>query len=124
MKKIIVYIGMLLLPSTLMFADEIEVQLSIQKEDQSSTGGRSLQVDPTATLDGTEFTLSYPLPTESQVMLIDQSTQTTVYSETFAASRSVIIDLAEEGLGEGTYMLRIYAFGKWWWGEFEIEEDY
>lgn len=123
MKKIIVYIGMLLLPSTLMFADEIEVQLSIQKEDQSSTGGRSLLVDPTATLDGTELTLSYPLPAESQVMLIDQSTQTTVYSETFAASRSVIIDLAEEDLGEGTYMLRVYAFGKWWWGEFEIEED-
>ena len=113
---------MLLLPSTLMFADEIEVQLSIQKEDQSSTGGRSLQVDPTATLDGTELTLSYPLPTESQVILIDQSTQTPVYSVTFAASRSVVIDLAEEGIEEGTYELHVYAFGKWWWGEFEIED--
>ena len=48
-----------------------------------------------------------------------------VYSEEFAASRSVVIDLAEEGLEEGTYELHVYAFGKWWWGEFEIQtEDY
>ncbi len=97
--------------------------VSLRKEvsDPYQHGGRDIYAMPTATLDGTELTLSYPLPTESQVMLIDQSTQTTVYSETFAASRSVVIDLAEEGLEEGTYTLRVYAFGKWWWGEFIIE---
>ena len=99
------------------------IQMNQEIGDPYQHGGRDIYAMPTATLDGTVLTLSYPLATESQVILIDQSTQTTVYSETFAASRSVVINLAEEGIEEGTYMLRVYAFGKWWWGEFEIEED-
>lgn len=86
-----------------------------------SSGGRNLDFVPSAFLDGLELTFLHPSLVELQIILIDQSTQTTVYSETFAASRSVIIDLAEEGLEEGTYTLRVYAFGKWWWGEFIIE---
>ena len=88
-----------------------------------SSGGRSLDFIPTAVLDGTELTLSYPLSTESQVIIIDQRTQATVYTETFAATRSLNIDLEEEGLPDGSYTLRIYAFGKWWVGEFVIGED-
>lgn len=98
-----------------------DIPLKDEDDPIQSLGGKSSLVEPTALSDGAELTLSYPLSTESQVILIDQSTQTTVYSKTFAASRSVIIDLAEEGLEEGTYELHVYAFGKWWRGEFEIE---
>lgn len=99
-----------------------DIPLKDEDDPIQSLGGKSSLVEPTALSDGAELTLSYPLATESQVILIDQSTQSTVYSKTFAASRSVIIDLAEEGLEEGTYELHVYAFGKWWRGEFEIEE--
>ena len=89
----------------------------------STHGGRSLQAVPTAILNGTELNLQYPFATESQVVIVDQSTQTTVSSAPFTASRSVVIDLEDEGLGEGTYSLHVYAFGKWWWGEFVLEEN-
>ena len=99
-----------------------DIPLRDEDDPIQSLGGRSLLLEPSASLDGTELTLSYPLSTESQVMIIDQSTQSTVYTETFAATRSLNIDL-EEGLPDGSYTLRIYAFGKWWIGEFMLGGD-
>ena len=119
-KHIFALFSLLFLPCYL-YAEDIS--LEIEDDDPAELGAKSLSAMPSVMLEKAELFLSYPLATESQVILIDQSTQTTVYSETFAASRSVVINLAEEGIEEGTYMLRVYAFGKWWWGEFEIEED-
>ena len=99
----------------------VDIPMSPTNDDPEVGGSRSVVALPVATLDGTELTLSYPLSTESQVIIIDQSTQVTVYTETFAASRSLNIDLEEEGLPDGSYTLRIYAFGKWWVGEFVLE---
>ena len=120
-KHIFAFFSLLFLPCYL-YAEDIS--LEIEDDDPAELGAKSLSAMPSVMLENAELFLSYPLATESQVILIDQSTQTTVYSETFAASCSVVINLAEEGIEEGTYMLRVYAFGKWWWGEFEIEEDY
>ena len=115
-------LAILIMSSISLMAEDINILLSTEKKDISSSGERSNYDSPSAAINNTALTILYPLATESQVILIDQSTQTTVYSKTFAASRSVIIDLAEEGLEEGIYELHVYAFGKWWRGEFEIEE--
>ena len=96
------------------------VSIKIEVDDPYQHGGRSLQAVPAATLDGVELNLQFPFATESQVVIVDQGTQTIVFSGTFTAARSVVIDLEDEGIGEGTYTLHVYAFGKWWWGEFEI----
>ena len=120
MKRLLIFISTLLAVFPISSA-QTDIPLDNNTIGVLPSGGRTISEVPSATLDGTELTLSYPLSTESQVILIDQSTQTTVYSETFAASRSVVIDLAEEGLEEGTYTLHVYAFGKWWWGEFELD---
>ena len=122
-KYIYIFIFMFVFETPQQIHAQDNVSLRKEVSDPYQHGGRDIYAMPTATLDGTELTLSYPLSTESQVILIDQSTQTTVYSETFAASRSVVINLAEEGIEEGTYTLRVYAFGKWWWGEFRIANE-
>ena len=119
-KRHLLLITSLLIANTLTFAG---IDIPINAEDDIPAGTKSLQYVPSASLDGTELTLSYPLSTESQVIIIDQRTQSTVYTETFAATRSLNIDLEEEGLPDGSYTLRIYAFGKWWIGEFVLGED-
>ena len=86
-------------------------------------GGRSIVDVPSVSLDGTVLTISFPSDTLSQVVIIDQRSSQTVYSDSFATTTQVVIDLDDEGIGEGSYLLRIYAFGKWWWGEFVLEEE-
>ena len=57
----------------------------------------------------------------SVVQIVDEATDAVVYSDSFGATRIVVIDLEEEGLTTGNYRLRIFVFGEWWSGEFEIE---
>ena len=86
-------------------------------------GPRSFIEIPIATLDGLVLTIDFSEATTSQVIISDQSTNAVVYSDSFSSTLQIIIDLENENIGEGNYVLRIYAFGKWWWGEFVIEED-
>ena len=79
---------------------------------------------PSVTLDGSVLTIGFPEATASQVVISDQNTNAVVYSDSFLSTLQIIIDLEDENIGEGNYVLRIYAFGKWWWGEFTIEEEY
>ena len=83
-------------------------------------GGRSLDVSPTAFIESQYITVNYPLSTVSEVVIRDADTGVVVYSAPYDATRQVVINLSS--LPEGTYELRLYAFGKWWWGEFELEE--
>ena len=85
-------------------------------------GGRSTMLEPSAEIVNSFLLLEYPSATASHVEIINQSTNQTVYSDSFASTTQVIIDLEDEGIGEGIYLLRICAFGKWWWGEFVLEE--
>ena len=82
-------------------------------------GGRSLDVSPTAFIEGQYITVNYPLSTISQVIIRDADTGAVVYSASYDATRQVVINLSS--LPEGTYEICLYAFGKWWWGEFTIE---
>ncbi|MBO4444480.1 MAG: DUF3244 domain-containing protein [Bacteroidaceae bacterium] len=86
-------------------------------------GNKELVLVPVASLERSILQVSFPVCTVSQVVIIDKSSNQTVYSDSFASTTQVIIDLEDEGLGEGNYLLRIYAFGKWWWGEFVLEEE-
>ena len=86
-------------------------------------GPRSFIELPTATLDGLVLTIDFPTSTASQVIISDQNTNAVVYSDSFSSTLQIIIDLEDENIGEGNYELRIYAFGKWWRGEFVIEDE-
>lgn len=102
---------------------QVDIPMSPTNSNPEAGGSRSIISLPTATLDGMELTLSYPLVTESQVVIEDQNTNVTVYSSTFTPTCSIVIDLAEEGLTEGTYTLHVYAYGKWWIGVFVLENE-
>lgn len=84
---------------------------------------RSIIEIPVATLDGLVLTFDYLEATVSQVIISDQNTNAILYSESFASTTEVVVDLEDEGIGEGSYTLWLFAFGKWWWGEFVIEEE-
>ena len=92
----------------------------IDEETDTVPNGRSVIVEPVAYVGGQCVTISYPMPTVSQVVIRDADTGAVVYSAPYDATRQVVINLSS--LPEGTYELRLYAFGKWWWGEFELEE--
>ena len=83
-----------------------------------------LQVVPLATLDGTVLTFDFSPATVSQIVIMDENNQNqVVYSESFMNSTQVVVDLEDEGIGKGSYLLWLYAFGEWWEGEFILEED-
>ena len=86
-------------------------------------GDRSTVLEPSAEIVNAFLFLQYPSATASQVVIINESTNQTVYSDSFDSTTQVIIDLEYEGIGEGSYLLHIYAFGKWWWGEFVLEDE-
>ena len=117
-KQLFAFFALFLFPYLMQAQDPKVIELEV--EDPRELGAKSLPPMPSVILYGTELNFQYPFAMESQVVIVDQSTQTIVFSETFASALSVVIDLEDEGLGEGTYTLHVYAFGKWWWGEFEI----
>ena len=119
-KQLFAFFALLLFPY-LMQAQNPKV-IKLEVEDPRELVEKSLPPMPSVILNGTELNLQYPLATESQAVIVDQSTQTTVFSGTFTSSSSVVIDLEDENLVEGTYTLRIYAFGKWWVGYFELND--
>ena len=86
--------------------------------ENKNDGPRSVIVLPTTFLDGASLTIDFPMLTVSQVVIRDAETGAVVYSAPYDATRQVVIDLSS--LPEGTYEIRLYAFGKWWWGEFEL----
>ena len=83
--------------------------------------GRSPVLEPIAMMDDGILTLEYPSPTTSEVVVTSVPAGTVVYTAQFNATTQVQINLAS--LPAGTYLLEVYAFDKWWWGEFVIEDD-
>lgn len=99
-----------------------QTNVPITQDPEGGDGGKSIIV-PTVSLDGSVLTINFPEATASQVIISDQSTNAVVYSDSFSSTLQIIIDLEDENIGEGSYVLRIYAFGKWWRGEFVIEDE-
>ena len=67
-----------------------------------------------------DFRLPHRMHGSLHVIILDTETGDIVYSAPYDATRQVVINLST--LPEGSYTLRLYAFGKWWWGGFEIIE--
>ena len=122
MKKLSILFGLLLLSVSNVFSQRV-IDVPMILDGDTISGQRSIVSEIVATLDGSDLTIDFSSATPSQVVLIDQSTNQTVYTDSFASTTQVIIDLDDEGIGEGSYLLRIYAFGKWWWGEFVLEDE-
>jgi hypothetical protein len=79
---------------------------------------------PIVSLEGTELTFDFSPATVSQIVIMDENHQNqVVYSGSFLSSTQVVVDLENEGVGKGIYLLWLYAFGEWWQGEFEIIEE-
>ena len=122
MKKLSILFGLLLLSVSNVFSQRV-IDVPMILDGDTISGQRSIVSEIVATLDGSDLTIDFSSATPSQVVIINQSTNQTVYSDNFASTTQVIIDLDDEGIGEGSYLLRIYAFGKWWWGEFVLEDE-
>ncbi|MBR3022519.1 MAG: DUF3244 domain-containing protein [Bacteroidaceae bacterium] len=124
MKKVAIVSVLFLSVWGISFAQMGNGNIILEPVDSLSQGGpRSFVEIPTASLDGSVLTIDLPEATASQVIVSDQNTNAVVYSDSFSSTLQIIIDLENENIGEGNYLLRIYAFGKWWWGEFVIEEE-
>lgn len=124
MKKVAIVSVLFLSVWGISFAQMGNGNIILEPVDSLSQGGpRSFVEIPTASLDGSVLTIDFPEATASQIIISDQNTNAVVYSDSFSSTLQLIIDLEDENIGEGNYVLRIYAFGKWWWGEFVIEED-
>ena len=115
----------MLLCAVCLYSNGQEINLKEKPEDEpvGGEGGKNLTDSISAYLEVDFLTISLTSVTPLQVVIIDESSYQTVYSDSFASTTQVIIDLEDEGIGEGSYLLRIYAFGKWWWGEFVMEEE-
>ena len=98
------------------------IPITQDPENIGGDGGKPMTNVPVVTFDGSILTISFPTATASQVVIKNQDTNAVVFSENYSSSFEVIIDLENENIGEGDYLLRICAFGKWWRGEFVIEE--
>ena len=94
--------------------------MNLESAGSGSTGGRSAILIPSVVHDVLRLSISYPLDAVSVVQIVDETTNVVVYSGSFGATRLVVIDLEEEGIPAGNYCLRIFVFGEWWRGEFEI----
>jgi len=84
---------------------------------------KSFLLCPTVIFDGVELIFDFSPATTSQVIIMDEDNHCqVVYSESFSSATQVMVDLEDEGIGEGRYLLWLFAFGQWWEGEFTLEE--
>ena len=124
MKKFSFLFGILLLTAGSVWSQGINVPVVSQGNGGLDDGPRSVVFVPTVTLDGTELTFDFSSATPSQVVIMDENNNfQVVYSESFASTTQVIVDLEDEGISEGRYLLWLFAFGQWWEGEFIVKSD-
>ena len=83
--------------------------------------GRSPELEPCAVINDGILTLDYYSVTASEVIIVNRLSEAVVYSSQYAPSTQVQVNISV--LPIGLYRLEVYAFGKWWWGEFVIEEE-
>ena len=122
--KVCLVFGILLLTAGSVWAQKPKDVPIIVTPGDSIDLPKSIILYPTVTLDGAELTFDFSSPTASQVIIMDENNNCqVVYSESFASTTQVIVDLENEGIGEGSYRLWLYAFGEWWEGEFIIEDE-
>ena len=121
-QKLIFLLFLMMVSNSVLFAQsgsDIPLRKEIPQTD--STRERSVLIVPEAYIVNNTITIDYQMSTVSQVIILNADTQAVVYSAPYDATRQVVVNLSS--LPEDLYELHLYAFGKWWWGEFEIDED-
>ena len=122
MKKLSVFFGILLLTAGNVWSQGTNLPL-YPTNVEDPPGPRSLFSSLNATIEKSLLTFDFSSATASQVIIMDQNhSNQVIYSESFASTTQVIVDLEDEGIGEGRYLLWLFAFGQWWEGEFTLEE--
>lgn len=122
--KVCLVLGILLLTAGSMWAQTPkDIPLTMLPSDSIPKPKSPIQSPlPLAELGGNELIIAFSSMTASQVVIMNESINCqVVYSESFPSTTQVIVDLEDEGIGEGRYLLWLFAFGQWWEGEFEIE---
>ena len=123
MKKVSVLFILLLLIAGNVWSQKPS-NIPIICHDDTIEGPRSSVLTPIVTLDESVLTFDFSTTTASQVIIMNMGVDNQiVYSNSFVSSTQAIVNLEDEGIGEGCYLLWLYAFGKWWWGEFVIEDE-
>lgn len=124
MKKLSVFFGILLLTAGSAWSQGIDIPMSNNNPTQPDGGPRSIIIPLRVTLEETMLKFDFSPATASQIVIMDDNNNCqVVYSESFPSTTQVIVDLEDEGIGEGRYLLWLFAFGQWWEGEFIIESD-
>ena len=90
-----------------------------------SISGISTIPTPTATLYDAMLIFTLPEATTFGILIQSQPSTDTVYSgaKTFSSSAEHSIDISEACSAPGKYLIRLYAFGVWWRGEFAVEKE-
>ena len=124
--KVCLFFGILLLSAGCMWAQTPkDIPLSMLPDDSIPKPKSPIQSPiPLAELDGNDLIINFSSMTASQVVIMDENNNyQVVYSESFASTTQVVVDLEDEGIGEGRYLLWLFAFGQWWEGEFVLTDD-
>ena len=124
MKKVLLVSILLLSAWGVSFAQSGKRSILLEPMDSTAHDKpRSAIETPTATLEGTMLTICFVSATPSEVIIINQSSGQAVYSNSFASSDQLSIDLSEVCVPEVNYQIRLKAFGLWWRGYFDVEEN-
>lgn len=125
MKKYLLLFFILFFSSVGLFAQGGEINLipSIDTTYTPHPGGKSLEAFPSASLIDGKIYLTYSESAPSIVSIIDVNTEEEVWYYEYGSTNQVIINLAAANITDGTYRLRVYIYGRWWWGEFVLEEE-
>lgn len=120
--KLLFLLGMCVMSASIAFAqNNQEIKLQTGSTIGEPDGGRSLdEYVPTAYLNGTTVTIEFPTSVPSQVFICNVDDINWTYSAQYTANTLITIDLST--YPAGTYEICVYAYGKQWWGEFELEE--
>ena len=119
-KKTIALLALLLVP---LFAwGQKNIAMFLENDSIRHSGPRSPFPPPTVVLDGTMLSFDFATATAAQVIIVNPSSDQTVYSHDFDSSTHLSIDVSQVCVPEVHYMIRLKAYSLWWWGEFDAEK--
>ena len=119
-KKTIALLALLLVP---LFAwGQKNIAMFLENDSIRHSGPRSPFPPPTVVLDGTMLSFDFATATAAQVIIVNPSSDQTVYSHDFDSSTHLSIDVSQVCLPEVHYLIRLKAYSLWWWGEFDAEK--
>ena len=119
-KKTIALLALLLVP---LFAwGQKNIAMFLENDSIRHSGPRSPFPPPTVVLDGTMLSFDFATATAAQVIIVNPSSDQTVYSHDFDSSTHLSIDVSQVCVPEVHYLIRLKAYSLWWWGEFDAEK--